>query len=36
MVERWIDDDHWVFESYGPGPDGKAFLNMQIEYARAR
>jgi hypothetical protein len=36
MVERWIDDDHYVLEAYGPGPDGRDMKTMEIVYARAR
>ena len=35
-TERWIDGDHYVMQSFTPGPDGKEFMNMEIEYARAR
>jgi len=35
-TERWIDADHWVMQSFAPGPDGKEFMGMEIEYARVR
>jgi len=35
-TETWTDSDHWVMRTYSPGPDGKDYLNMEIEYARAR
>jgi hypothetical protein len=35
-TERWLDGDHFVMQSYAPGPDGKEFLSMEIEYARVR
>jgi hypothetical protein len=33
-VERIVNDDSWVMETYGPGPDGKEFQMMQITYPR--
>lgn len=35
-IEKVVDDDHWTLEMYGPDPDGKEYLTMVIEYARAR
>lgn len=36
MVERWIDDDHFVVQSFNAGPDGKEYMSMELEYSRAR
>lgn len=36
MVERWVDKDQYVLESYRPGPDGADFMDMQIHYTRAK
>lgn len=36
MVERWVDDDHFVVQSFHEGPDGKEYMGMELEYARAR
>jgi len=35
-VETVIDDDHTIFEMYGPGPDGKEFKTMEIHYTRRK
>lgn len=35
-VERIIDQDHFVGEMYGTGPDGKEFKMMEISYARVK
>jgi hypothetical protein len=35
-VETQIDADNWKMESYGPGPDGKEFLSMTIQFKRAK
>jgi hypothetical protein len=35
-VERIIDNDHFVGEMYGPGPDGKEFKMMEISYTRVK
>lgn len=35
-TERRIDDDHFVSEMHGPGPDGKDFKMMEISYTRAK
>ena len=35
-TERWVDNDHWVMESYIAGKDGKEFKQMEITYARAK
>ena len=35
-VFRVIDNDHQVMEMYGPGPDGKEFKSMQINYTRRK
>lgn len=34
MVTTWIDDDHSVAKFYMPGPDGKNYMHMQLEYTR--
>ena len=31
-----IDNDHSIFEMWSPGPDGKMFKMMQIEYTRKK
>ena len=36
MIERAIDDDHFVMESYQKGPDGKEFQSMEITYERQK
>jgi hypothetical protein len=33
-VEIWIDEDTRKMESYGLGPDGTEFKNMEIPYER--
>jgi len=33
---RVIDNDHTVFEMWGPGPDGKMFKTMEIAYTRKK
>lgn len=35
-TERFLDDDHWVMESYTEGPDGKDYKVMEIRYTRVR
>ncbi len=35
-TEKWVDNDHFTVHSYVPGPDGKDFLMMQLDYARAK
>ena len=35
-TETWTDNDHWTMKSYAPGPDGKEYMCMQIDYARAK
>ena len=32
----WVDADHHNMEMWCPGPDGKAFKNMLIEYSRKK
>lgn len=31
-----VDDDHHVFEMWMPGPDGKMFKTLEIQYARKK
>lgn len=33
-VSREVDDNHFTFEMYGPGPDGKEFKTMEIQAER--
>ncbi len=33
-IERIVDSNKWVMESYRPGPDGKEFKTMEITYQR--
>jgi hypothetical protein len=33
-IERYVSDNAMVLEFYGPGPDGKEFKMMQIEYTK--
>lgn len=33
-LEKRLDKDHWVMQSFRPGPDGKDFMDMEIEYTR--
>ncbi len=35
-VTKEIDDNHFTFEMYGPGPDGKEAKMMTIEYTRRK
>ena len=35
-TEKWIDNDHFVGDMYGPGPDGKVYKMMEISYTRAK
>jgi len=35
-TETWSDNDHFVVRSFSPGPDGKEYMNMELEYARMR
>src|SRR5258708_38355042 len=31
-----VDDDHHTLEMWGPGPDGKTFKMMEINYTRKK
>ncbi len=31
-----VDDDHHTFEMWAPGPDGKMFKSMEIQYTRKK
>jgi hypothetical protein len=33
-VTTWIDDDHFKYEAWEPGPDGEAMRTMEIQYTR--
>ena len=35
-VMRAIDNDHKIFEMWGPGPDGKDFKMMEMTYERVK
>lgn len=36
-TEKWVDDNTWVMESFGPSPiDGKEFMTMRITYTRVQ
>jgi hypothetical protein len=35
-TETWTDNDHYSMKEYSPGPDGKEYMNMQIDYTRAK
>ena len=35
-VESLADKDKWMFESYGPGPDGKEMKGMEMTYTRVK
>ncbi len=35
-TETKTDDNNWKMEMFAPGPDGKEFLTMRIEYKRAK
>ena len=35
-TETWTDNDHFTMKSYTPGPDGKEYMCMQLDYARAK
>jgi hypothetical protein len=35
-VWKLVDADHYTYEMYTPGPDGKEFRSMEIAYARAQ
>jgi hypothetical protein len=34
VIEKVIDDDHWTMQMFGPDPDGKEYMMMEIEYSR--
>lgn len=36
MTEKITDNDHMTMQMYGPGPDGKEMLKMEIDYTRAK
>lgn len=36
MTTQVLDKDHMVFKMYGPGPDGKDGLMMEISYTRKK
>ena len=31
-----VDEDHHTLEMWGPGPDGKSFKMMEIDYSRKK
>ncbi len=33
-IERFVDNDHWVMQSFTPDPNGDEFLSMEIHYTR--
>lgn len=35
-VWKQVDADHYTYEMYTPGPDGKEFRSMEVAYERAR
>lgn len=35
-VEKFTDNDHFVMQMFGPGPDGKEMMGMEIEYTRMK
>lgn len=35
-VERMVDDDTFIMEMYGPGPDGKEFMMMKLTHKRVK
>lgn len=35
-VEKWIDNDHFVAEWYGPDKNGKEYKSMEFKYSRAK
>ncbi|HSD72671.1 MAG TPA: DUF1579 domain-containing protein [Thermoanaerobaculia bacterium] len=35
-VVTMVDDDHHVFEMWMPGPDGKMFKTLEIQYAKKK
>jgi hypothetical protein len=36
LVDKQADPDHWIFQIYGTGPDGKEMLKMQCDYTRTK
>ncbi len=36
MVDKMIDNDHGTAQAFGPGPDGKETIRMEITYTRAK
>jgi len=36
IVEKHADADHFTFQMFSPGPDGKEMLGMEIAYTRAK
>jgi len=40
VQERWVDTmkdaDHWTMQAYRPGPDGKEFMAMEVQYTRSK
>lgn len=35
-VSRVVDKNHFVFEMFGPGPDGKEYKNLEITYSKQK
>ena len=35
-IDKQADADHWTFQMYSPGPDGKEYMSMEIAYTRAK
>ena len=35
-TEKMVDKDHWVMSTYSPGPDGKEYMCMEIDYTRSK
>jgi len=35
-IFKVVDDDHQLFEMYGPAPDGKEYKMMEIKYTRKK
>lgn len=36
VVEKIVDNDHITMQMFGPGPDGKEYMSMEIAYTRAK
>ena len=35
-VQKWTDNDHYTMQMFGPGPDGKEMMHMELNATRAK